>query len=142
MKKLLPANHDLALLLIRVGLGFGFLAHGIQKLQGIEGVIAFFGALGLPAFMAYVVALTETLGGLAMILGLWTECAGIALAAIMVGAITLTKVKVLGTKGYIGMELDAMYLLTALALAFAGPGKYSVEQCKMGTSIANGEKKY
>ena len=131
MKKLLKTDLDVALLLVRLGLGLGFLAHGVQKLQGLDGVVGFFGSLGMPAFMAYVVALVETLGGLAMILGVFTEYAGLSLAAVMVGAIALVKMKMLGDKGYVGMELDVMYLLSALAIAFAGPGKYAV---KMGAA--------
>jgi uncharacterized membrane protein YphA (DoxX/SURF4 family) len=122
MKDLVKMNPDLGLLAIRVALGAGFLAHGLQKLSGIEGVVAFFGKLGLPPFMAYVVALTETISGAAMILGMWTQLAGLAIAAIMVGAIYLVKSKANYIGGY---ELEFAYLLTALGLTYTGPGKHT-----------------
>ncbi len=121
-KELIKLNPDLGLLLIRIALGLGFLMHGIQKLQGMPGVIKFFGSLGLPPFMAWVVAITETVGGAAILLGWYTQCAGLALSIVMVVAIALVKLK----KGYIGgYELELNYLLMALGLALTGPGKHS-----------------
>jgi len=134
MRKLLKTDLDLALLIVRIALGVGFMMHGLQKLQGIEGVVGFFGSMGLPAFMAYVVALIETLGGAAMILGVCTEAAGLLLAAVMIGALTMVKIKAFGAaadlySGYFKLEIDVAYLAMALAIAFAGPGKYAVKWC-------------
>jgi uncharacterized membrane protein YphA (DoxX/SURF4 family) len=114
---------DLGLLLVRAGVGAGFLAHGLQKLQGMEGTVSFFGSLGLPPAMAWLVALIETLGGAAMILGLWTHMAGLLLSAVMIGAIMLVKMK----KGYLaGYELESLYLFGSLGIAFAGAGKHTL----------------
>lgn len=124
MKRLLKQNLDLALLLVRIGVGIGFLLHGLQKLQGLEGTVKFFGSLGLPSFMAYLVALIETVAGTLMLLGLYTEIAGYLLCCVMIGAIVLVKFK----KGFIGgYELDMLYFMGSLAIAFAGPGKYAVK---------------
>lgn len=127
MKNLLKPNLDLALLLVRLALGLGFLVHGVGKLQHIQMTIDFFGSKGLPPSMAYLVGLTESIGGLAMILGLFTQYAGLALSAVMVGAILLVKVGMYDEKGYTGMEIDVMYLAASLAIAFAGAGKYSIK---------------
>lgn len=129
-KELFKKNPDTGLLLIRVALGLGFLMHGLQKLQGMPGTVAFFGKLGLPPFMAWVVGITETVAGTAILLGWWTQFAALAVSAIMVGAIALVKIK----KGYIGgFELELTYLLIALGLAFTGPGKHSGD-VKMGSA--------
>src|SRR5256712_12123337 len=64
------------LLIVRVVLGVIFFAHGAQKVfgwfggPGLRGVIAYFKqALGIPAPLTVLAALTEFLGGLATILG-------------------------------------------------------------------------
>lgn len=121
------------LFLIRLGLGVVFLAHGIQKLQGIDGVIGFFGKIGLPAFLAWAVAIIETLAGAAMILGVFTGFAGLSLAIIMLGAIFTAK-KAAPFMG--GWEFDFVLLTSALGVALLGPGKYAVTclfaKCKKG----------
>lgn len=121
--ELVKKNQDLGLFLVRLSIGIGFLAHGLQKLQGMDGVIKFFGSLGLPPVMAWVVGISETAVGLAMILGIQTQLAGFVMAIIMVVAISLVKLK----KGYLGgYELDSLYLLGGLGIAMAGAGKHTL----------------
>lgn len=118
-------NIDAGLLLIRVGLGLVFLMHGWVKLSGIDGTIGFFGTLGLHPAFAYLVAITETLGGILLILGLWTHMAAKALAIIMLVAILLVKFK----KGFLGgYEYELVLFLASLGILFAGPGSYSLEK--------------
>lgn len=118
-------NIDVGLLLIRLGLGAVFFAHGVQKLQGLDGVIGFFGTLGLPPFFAYLVAGVETLGGLALIVGLWNHWAAKLLAIVMIGAILLVK----GSKGFLGgYEFDLMLLFALSGILFTGAGKYSLDE--------------
>ena len=111
------------MLLLRVVVGAVFIAHGWQKLQMIDGVIGFFGKLGFAPFFAYLVAWVEFVGGLAMLLGVFTRIAGYLLAAVMIVAIFSVKLK-MGFLG--GYELDLTLLVAALALAWSGPGKLSV----------------
>lgn len=122
--RITPKNIDAGLLLIRIALGVGFMLHGIQKLQGIDMTVGFFGKLGFPPALAWFVALVETLGGAAMLLGIFTEVSGLLLASVMIVAIL--KVKLGSGKGYLGFELDAAYLLSSLAIVLTGPGKYSL----------------
>jgi len=117
-------NVDVGLLLLRIAVGMTFIAHGWAKFMNMEGTTAFFAGLGLAGFFVYFVATVEVLGGLAVLLGLFTDVAGILLAAVMVGAIALMK----AFKGFLGgYELEAILLLTALGIAFAGAGKYAVK---------------
>lgn len=73
-------------MLLRVVVGVFFLLHGIQKFTGLGGVQGFFDSIGIFSWLAVVIALAETLGGLALIVGIWTRWASYMLAVIMVGA--------------------------------------------------------
>lgn len=120
-------NSDVALLLLRVGLGLVFIAHGWQKFQTMQDTIGFFSSIGLSAFWAYLVATVELVGGLAVLLGVFTGYAGILLALVMVVAIVMLKF----SKGFLGgYEFDLMLFLASLTVAFAGPGKYTVSALK------------
>lgn len=112
------------LLLIRLALAAAFLAHGIGKLANMDGVIGFFGSIGLAPFWAWVVAIVETVAGAAMLFGAFTTIAGILLAVIMLVAIF--KAKMGG--GFMGVELEFVLLVTSLGIALAGPGKWALSR--------------
>lgn len=60
-------------LLLRVSMGVLFLMHGLYLkafVFGMAGTAKYFASLGLPGWFAWVVMLYETLGGLALILGI------------------------------------------------------------------------
>lgn len=121
----MKSNNDVALLLVRVGLALVFIAHGWDKVSGMEGTIGFFSSIGLSAVWAYIVAYVELLGGVAMLFGVFTGWAGVALAANMVGAIGLVKI----SKGFIGgYEFDLMLFLAAIAISLSGPGVYTIRR--------------
>lgn len=120
--------------ILRIVVGIVFLAHGVQKLQGIEGIVGFFGFLGIPApdIMAWVVALVETLGGLALIIGFGTRYAAALLAMVMLVAIATFKASIgliaapdAGTAGY---ELDGTLLAANIVLLILGGGALSLDQ--------------
>lgn len=120
----MKSNTDLSLLLIRVGLALVFLAHGWAKVSDMHSTIVFFSAVGLPAFWAYVVTAVEIVGGLCMLVGFGTGWAGVALAATMVGSITLVKI----SKGFMGgYEFDLMLFLSAIAISLSGAGEYTIK---------------
>lgn len=77
-----------AALLLRVGLGALFLAHGLMKVFvfTIPGTVAFFEQIGYPGFFAYLVILAEVGGGLLLVLGVQTRLIALALVPVMVGA--------------------------------------------------------
>ena len=109
----------LGLFLLRVSLGAVFMTHGWAKIQGIEGTVGFFASLGFAPFLAYVVAYVEFLGGLAVLLGLFSRVAAYLLAVVMVVAIYSVKMK-MGFWG--GYELELMLLTSALVVAWSGSG--------------------
>ncbi len=124
----LTKNHDLALLLLRIGVGFVFIVAGWGKLTGIEGVQGFFGNLGipLPGIMAWVVALVEFIGGIMVLIGAKARIPNLLLAFIMLVAIFTTKLGDFDISGA-GLRVDVLMLLITLSLAIMGSGKYSVD---------------
>lgn len=128
-------NPDVGLLILRIALGIIFVGHGLQKLAGwfggpgIGGVTGYFASLRIPApgVMAIVVGIFETFGGLFVLLGFLTPLGGIMIACVMAGAIFTQHM----SKGFWnsngGIEFPLILLASALALAFTGPGRYSVE---------------
>ncbi len=126
-------NADLGWLLVRVALGVTFLLHGVQKLQGIDQVVGFFGMLGMPAIVAYLVTIIEVLAGIFVILGVFTRVSSLLLAFVMVGAIVLVK----AGKGFIGgYELDFVLLLIALGLVCSGGGSYGITKLFKKSTVA------
>lgn len=107
---------------MRLSLAIVFIGHGVQKLMGLEMVVGFFGQLGLPAWLAGAVAIIETLGGLAMLLGVYTKWAGYALAVVMVGAVFTAH----GGQPWSGKEFAAILAILSLGVAWISPGKISV----------------
>jgi len=120
-------NKNLALLLLRIGVGLIFVLAGWGKLTGIENVQSFFGNVGIPlaGIMAWVVALVEFVGGLMVLIGYKVKIPSLLLAFIMIVAILTVKLG--GDGGFSGMRVDIMLLVSSLALAILGSGGYSVE---------------
>jgi len=122
-----------ALLVLRVGMGAVMFAHGAQKVLGIWGghgldatVTAMSGSLGIPAFMVYLSAFTEFLGGAALLLGVVTRFFGIALFINMLVAVLAVHLKN-GLFAPTGFEYPATLAIVALAVIIAGPGRYSLD---------------
>src|SRR5947209_12236311 len=63
-------------LLLRVSMGVLFILHGLYlkaMVFGMAGAGKYFASLGLPDWFAWVVMIYETLGGLALIFGVYTR---------------------------------------------------------------------
>ena len=125
-------NADLGRLLLRFALGGLILFHGIAKLKGgIDGITQAVIAMGLPAFVAYGVYIGEVLAPVLLIIGWFARIASLLIAINMVFAIVLVHradlFKLADSGGY-ALELQALYLLVAVALALMGPGRYSVDE--------------
>ena len=105
-------KYEWSTLLLRVVLGITFFVHGLVKFQGgIENTVGWFDSIGIPGFMAYVVALIELVGGFALIIGFGTKIVSALLAIVMLGATLKVKLAVgfLGNGQMAGYELDLVY---------------------------------
>lgn len=126
-----------AALLLRLTLGLLFLAHASLKLFVFTpaGTAKFFGSIGLPGELAYVVIAAELLAAVALILGIWTRLVAIAMVPILLGAIFTVH----GAAGFAfnnangGWEYPAFWTVTLIVQALLGDGAYALR-----TSSAEG----
>jgi putative oxidoreductase len=116
---------DFSPLPLRIIAGIGFMIHGLPKLLDITNTQNSFTNMGLPPELAVIIGLLEFIGGLAILLGIFTRIAAGLLAIDMIGAILLVKL----SKGFIdGFELDLLYLAIMISLILTGPGSISIEK--------------
>ena len=127
-----PAAYpDAGLLVLRVGLAALLLFHGVFKLtHGVAWIGGPLAAVGLPGFLAYGVYVAEVVAPVLLILGLWTRAAALVVAFDMLMAVLLVRRADVGTINEMGggwaIELEALFLVAALALALAGGGRYAI----------------
>jgi putative oxidoreductase len=122
-------------LVVRVIVGVIMVAHGLQKLTqmgpGNFGgqVLAGLG-VPLPELMGYLVTFVELLGGILLIVGLFSRLTALLLTIDLVVAILLVKLNVglIAPQGSgAGAELDLALIAGLLVVLLAGPGKLSVD---------------
>jgi len=125
-----------AALLLRVGLGSLFLAHGLLLKVltfGIPGTVGYFQSLGYPGLFAYLVMLGEIGGGCALLLGVYTRTVALLLLPIMIGA-TLQHIGngwVFSAKGG-GWEFPVFWSVLLLVQALLGDGAYAWRPSLLG----------
>jgi putative oxidoreductase len=116
---------------LRIVVGLVFLMHGAQKLFvfGVSGTADIMGKLGLPLplLCAAIVIIVELLGGLAILLGMFTRLAGAVLAFEMVVAIFVARLAG-GFFAPYGYEFELTLLGACLTFALNGPGRTSLEE--------------
>lgn len=116
----------LAALILRVTLGVLFLAHAGLKIFVFTpaGTAQFFGSIGLPGALAYLVIAAEVIGGIALIVGWQVRLAAIALVPVMLGTIIFSH----GANGFFfsneggGWEYPAFWTIALIVQALIGGG--------------------
>jgi putative oxidoreductase len=116
-------------LVSRVSLGSLFLAHAGLKLFTFtpEGTAMFFQSVGLPGELAYAVIGAEIVGGVALILGVFTRIVALALIPILLGAIATVHLDAgfFFTNENGGWEFPAFWALMLFVQALVGDGAYA-----------------
>ncbi|MCK9538672.1 DoxX family protein [Dokdonella sp.] len=124
------ASADTGRLVLRVVLGVLVLLHGIAKLiHGPGFIVGVVTGAGLPAFLAYGVYVGEVLAPILVIIGLWTRPAALVIAINMLMALALVHMSQLfslNDQGGWELELQGMFLFSAIAIALLGAGRFSV----------------
>ena len=129
-----PRFHtDLALLAMRVMIGVVFVFHGLQKLfglfggGGLEGTATYMESIGIPMPMpsAVLAATTETVGGLAFVLGFGQRLLAIPLTfTMLVAAFVAHGDAFAATAG--GMEYPLTLAVMTAGLGLLGPGRIAL----------------
>lgn len=129
------SGKDLGLLILRLALGAIMMAHGIQKLTGLglKGFTDSVANLGIPKpeILAPLAVGAECLGGLLVILGLFSQLGAVAIACTMAVAVFYAhlkngffipvKVEQAGNVRW-GYEYHVALIAMALCILLAGPG--------------------
>lgn len=123
---------DTGKLILRLALGTLILLHGIAKLaSGIDGIARMVTSAGLPEWVAWGVYVGEVVAPLMVIAGWFSRIGAGIIAVNMVFAVVLAhrpEILTLNGTGGWALELQGMFLFTALAIACLGPGRYSANR--------------
>ena len=136
MPQRLEGLERLAVLILRLFLGFVFVMHGSQKLlgafggAGVPGTAGFLAKLGIePSLIwAWVLSITEFVGGICIFFGFLTRF----WAAGLVIDMTVAVIKVHLPNGFFwgksGFEFPLTLGVMALVILLTGPGALSVDR--------------
>ena len=127
-------------LVVRLGLGIVFFAHGAQKTfgwfggRGLAATISGFRQMNIPPAAATLAALVECFGGLAMIAGFLARPAAFGLIVVMLAAIAKVHVRhgffinfaLTPGKGH-GYEFNLALIAMALSILIGGAGVLSID---------------
>ncbi len=135
----LEKHRDLGLLILRLGLGLGFLFfHGWAKLTGgpelwaqVGGAVSYLGIGFWHPFFGLLAALSESVGGLLIALGLFFRPACALLSGTMLVAVVM---HVSTGKGTPAHAFKNAWVLIGLILI--GPGRYSLDAMLAGARAA------
>jgi putative oxidoreductase len=123
-------SEDLGKFLLRATLAVLILFHGVSKLiGGVAGITGMVAKIGLPPAFGYLVYVGEVIAPLLILFGIWTRPAALVLVINMVVAIVLAHTSqffTLNNTGGWALELQGMFLISALTIALIGAGRYSV----------------
>lgn len=126
---ILHAGRWLGPLVIRLVFGYFWLETGISKVQNLDGFTQRFIGWGIPhpAFNAALSAWTELLGGLLLMLGLFTRLVSIPMIINMIVALALVvSSRLMGLDDYVEAD-EVLYITIFFWFLIAGPGKISLD---------------
>ena len=125
----------LALLVVRLALGAVMVAHGSHKVfGGLHHHAQFVASLGIPAWLGYVSAFAEFLGGVLILVGFFTRPAALAVCVDLIVAIGKVHWHngLTGSPDRVGYELPLSLAALAFALIFFGAGPIALDHVLRG----------
>lgn len=130
---------EYAALLLRVSLGAMFIAHALLKIFvfTLAGTAQFFESVGFPGALAYIVAILELVGGVALIAGLYTRWVVLGLLPILLGAAFVH-----WPNGWVfsaqngGWEYPVFLAAAAIVQSLLGNGAFSLQREGESKSLA------
>jgi putative oxidoreductase len=136
LAQLLQERKDMALLIVRLALGLIFLMYGWRHVTDLAGYTEAFVKWQIPFAhgVAPLVAWLEVLGGLAVLLGIFTRYSGLLLAIVMAVATFVAKLPagLAAGKDPLGLsrfwDIDFSLFALGVVLLLMGPGKFALEQ--------------
>ncbi len=139
-RRLITTPNDYALLVVRLALAAVMLGHGLQKAlgwwggYGFSATVGFFASLGIPKPLGVVVILGETVGAIALALGLLGRFTAFGMAATLLGAVVMVH----GQHGFFmnwsgtgtgeGYEFHLLGIAMAVAIIIRGSGALSLDR--------------
>jgi putative oxidoreductase len=120
---------DLPLLFIRLILAYGFFNPALMKIKDVHGIADWFESIDIPfpLFSAYLATITEVLGVILLVLGLFSRFISIPLIITMIVAI-VTVHSINGFEaGENGFEIPLYYIIMLFTLLVYGSGKISLD---------------
>ena len=129
LRSRLMALGDLPPLAFRLTLAYGFYGPAMEKLKNLDGVIQWFGTLGIPfpTINAYMAVTTELAGVVLMTLGLASRLIAIPMMFVMLVAIMTVHLEHGFSCAHNGFEIPFYYLLMLFGVLIAGPGRISFD---------------
>ena len=138
LRKLTATSATWATVPLRLATGVAFIGHGAQKVLGSFGGPGLAKWLSFPAPFSFmrpsaawmgVAAFAELIGGILILLGLFTRVGAFLIVCVMITAMASLWPRFLAPEG---MELASAFLGMALALLILGGGQLSVDRLIAG----------
>jgi putative oxidoreductase len=123
-------SNDLGAFILRVSLGVMYIAHSLVLkyfVFTLPGTAQFFGSLGLPPILAYIVFWSELIGGVMLVLGVWPRLVALALVPVLAGALWTH-----AGNGWVfsaangGWEYPLFLIVASVVQALIGDGAYAL----------------
>ena len=130
-----------SLTILRIFLAIVVFPHGAQKLLGWFGGYGFSSSIGfltqsvgLPWFVAFLVIILESIGAVALIVGIGTRIIAISYIVLAIGIVFTSHIQNgffinwFGNQPGEGYEYFILWIGMAVALVINGAGKYSLDR--------------
>jgi len=126
---LLSYPKHLFILLSRLVIAYGFAKPALMKLSDMTATAQWFTSIAIPfpTITAYFVSGIETVGIIALILGLLTRIFSILLSFVMMGAMLFVHSSHGFSVAQNGIEIPLYYMIFLFIFASYGGGKYSLD---------------